>query len=716
MTQALTRYQALYQSVRSRRRRPRELTGVDKFVSTLQMRARTRRITPAFLRDQAQQADRLSPQLREMSESAFSTHIDAVREGFARRAGARGEGEDELLRRGLAAVREAARRETGQEAYVVQLMGAMALYHGRIIEMLTGEGKTLTGSIAAALLAWRHRSLHVFTVNDYLALRDAKSREPIYARCGLTVGAIQQEQQPQDRAETYARSIVYGTPKQITADWLRDQIRLTGITSPWAGRAAFSPDGGGDSANSGNDLASASGLWTGGAMVPGLKAALVDEADAVLIDEGVVPLIIAQSRRGDEMAPIYVAADAIAASLVEGDDYTLDRLRRKAELTDDGYDRCLRLFERQHEPIFRATRRAIELVRTALVARACYKRGQQYAIADGRVVIVDEFTGRFLQDRTWEHGLHQAVEAKEQVDISADRETLARLSFQRFFRSYPFLSGMTGTAADATREMETTYQRPVTVIPTNRPIARTQWPERVFRTASAKLDAIAESVLALHNAGRPVLVGTRSIQASEAISRRLTQFNLPHRVLNANFDKDEAAIIELAGVSAPQPAITVATNMAGRGTDIKPDAGALRAGGLHVILSEMHSAKRIDRQFIGRAGRQGDPGSAQIFMSLQDELLDLFAKKTAAAMRSVPVKHTKGGATKIEPNSDDGSELDRALRGGPTPSENELTAVRRRIALWLFRRCQRRAERRDRLLRADVLRQDTWVEKHLFGQ
>lgn len=723
MSQALTRYQALYQSVRSRRRRPRELTGVDKFVSTLQMRARTRRITAEFLRDQAQQADTLAPQLRAMSESSFSTHINAVRESFARRAGARGEGEDELLRRGLAAVREAARRETGQEAYIVQLMGAMALYHGRIIEMLTGEGKTLTGSIAAALLAWRHRSLHVFTVNDYLALRDAKSREPIYARCGLTVGAIQQEQQPQDRAETYSRSIVYGTPKQITADWLRDQIRLTGITSPWAGRAAFSPDGDGD-AGSGNNLASASGLWTGGAMVPGLKAALVDEADAVLIDEGVVPLIIAQSRRGDEMAPIYVAADAMAASLVEGDDYTLDRLRRKVELTDDGYDRCIRLFDRQHEPIFRATRRAIELVRTALVARACYKRGQQYAVADGRVVIVDEFTGRFLQDRTWEHGLHQAVEAKEQVDISADRETLARLSFQRFFRSYPFLCGMTGTAADATREMETTYQRPVTVIPTNRPIARKQWPDRLFRTASAKLDAIAESVLALHNAGRPVLVGTRSIQASEAISRRLTQMNLPHRVLNANFDKDEAAIIELAGQSTPQPAITVATNMAGRGTDIKPDAGALRAGGLHVILSEMHSAKRIDRQFIGRAGRQGDPGSAQIFMSLQDELLDLFAKKTAAAMRAVPVKNTpragsvesSGDAAGAGKGVDDGSELTRALRGIPTPIENELTGMRRRLALWLFRRCQRLAERRDRILRADVLRQDTWVEKHLFGQ
>jgi preprotein translocase subunit SecA len=333
------------------------------------------------------------------------------------------------------------------------------------------------------------------------------------------------------------------------------------------------------------------------------------------------------------------------------------------------------------DPIWRASRRAEELVKQALVARHCYLAGHQYQIVDGRVVIVDEYTGRFLADRSWEHGLHQAVEAKEGVEITADRETLARLSFQRFFRTYPVICGMTGTAADARIEMEKVYSRPVTVIPTHRPIVREKWPSRVFRTSDARWSAVIESIQQLHEQGRPVLVGSRSIEASETIARRLEARGLPHRVLNANFDKEEADLISGAGRHG---VITVATNMAGRGTDIKPTELALKNGGLHVILTEMHAAKRIDRQFIGRAGRQGDPGSSQMFMSLEDELVKLQARRLGAWV-------------------------------GRFGSSLELAGFARQQALAMFRMAQKRAESRARKSRAEVLKQDDWIEKNLPG-
>jgi preprotein translocase subunit SecA len=664
MSQTLTRYNALFDSVRSRRRRAPVPKGLDAIAVRAQVAVRNRKVTLRWLRDQAGRIDALGPEARSLSEAALDDRLTEVREAFVR-----GKHGPELVRRGLALVREVARRQTGEEPFVVQLMAALALYHGRIVEMLTGEGKTLTGSVAAVLLAWRYKHLHIFTVNDYLARRDAQSRAGIYRRCHLPVGAIVQEMDEAARFEAYARSIVYGTPKQITADWLRDQIRLGAQTTAWGGRLAMALGGGEGMA--------------GGPLIPGLRAALVDEADAVLIDEGVVPLIIARSRRADDMGEVYRAAARIASMLDEGPDYAMDPLRRRATLKPRGEHRCDQAFAALDQPIWKAHRRALELVRQALVARHCYLRGHQYQIVDGRVMIVDEYTGRFLPDRNWEHGLHQAVEAKEGVEVTADRETLARMSFQRFFRSYPFLSGMTGTAADATGEMQQVYQRPVMVIPTNRPVARRQWPTRVFRAAAGKWDAVADSIEELHREGRPLLVGTRSIEASEIVSARLTARSLEHKVLNANFDKEEADLIAGAGRGGLDASIIVATNMAGRGTDIKPDAEALKAGGLHVILTEMHGAKRIDRQFIGRAGRQGDPGSAQIFVSLEDELLRLHVRRPAAALRG--------------------------------SGRGELSGAALRAARRLFRLAQRASEARARRGRAGVLRQDDWIEKYLPG-
>jgi preprotein translocase subunit SecA len=661
MSQALTRYQALYESMRARARREQAPQGLDRLAAALRLAWTTRGVTVPWLRAQAQLTDRLEPALKAMGERELDGQIAAVREAMVRTARTR---DDELLRRALAVTREVARRVTGQEAYLVQLMGALALARGRVVQMLTGEGKTLTGSIAAPLIAWQRRHLHVFTVNDYLAQRDADSRAPIYKRCLLDCGAIQQEQDPAQRALIYARAIVYGTPKQITADFLRDQIALRASTSVWAGRSASSATG-------------------TGPLVPGLSAALVDEADAVLIDEGVVPLIIAQARKADAMAEVYRASHAICASLSQGEDYTIDHVRKRADLTPKGRARARALMENRPQPIWRAPRRAEELVRQALVARHCYLRGRQYEIVDGKLALIDEFTGRFLADRQWEHGLHQSVEAKENLEVSADRETLARISFQRFFRSYPFLCGMTGTAADATGELQRVYQRRVLVIPTHRPVARKDLPARIFAGSDARWNAVADEVQRLSRAGRPVLVGTRSVEASQHVARLLTARAIVHRVLNALVDREEAQIVHAAGARAT---VTVATNMAGRGTDIVPDRDALRAGGLAVILTEMHGAQRIDRQFMGRAGRQGDPGSSQMFLSLADELPTLHAPRRLGAAR--------------------------ALAAGAT---GELTGAALRLAMRAFRAAQRASQARDQRLRAEVLRQDDWVDRHLPG-
>ncbi len=664
MSQAVNRYNVLYESLLSRSRRVELPRGLDTIAAWSSMRVRNRGVTRATLLARAQRVDALAREMRNHSDGALDASLGEVREVFVRR---RHDGR--AVERALAMTREVARRETGEEPFAVQLAGALALHSGCIVEMLTGEGKTLTGSVVAPLIAWEHRRLHVFTVNDYLARRDAKSREAIYKRCGVSVGAIQHEQEPGERFEVYSRGIVYGTPKQITADWLRDQIRLGSVRDAWTARAGAAKRGG----------------TGGGPMVPGLHAALIDEADAVLIDEGVVPLIIARSRREDELSGVYRRACEVAAKLDEGPDYEVDHLRKKAELKRRGVDRVALMLADAPEAIFRATRRAEELVRQALVALHCYKRGQQYQIVDGRVVIVDEYTGRFLADRSWEFGLHQAVEAKEGLEVTADRETLARMSFQRFYRTYPFLCGMTGTAADAAGEMERIYSRRVLVIPPNKPVVREAWPMRVFATGVSKWAAIVSSIVELHGKGRPILAGTRSIESSELLSERLEAAGVPHRVLNANFDKDEAELIALAGRGSKHeggPAVTVATNMAGRGTDILLDDEAREAGGLHVILTEMHTAKRIDRQFIGRAGRQGDPGSSQAFVSLDDELIRLHAPKAGALA------------------------LARAGRDELTPTP-QLRA--------LFRHAQRRAESRARRERESVLRQDDWIERYLPG-
>ncbi|MEO1583966.1 MAG: hypothetical protein AAFR96_05255 [Planctomycetota bacterium] len=648
----LTAYAALAATVNARRRARPVRTGADQLVELGALRLRQRKHRLEVLLSRAEAIDAMAADVRAYSEARLHESLMDARSAFLL-----GRADGAVVDRALALVREAASRETGEEAYTVQLAGALALVYGRIAEMVTGEGKTLTGSLAIPLLAWRFRHVHVLTVNDYLAERDAESRSGIYERCGLSAAAICQQHTPAERAERYAGPIVYGTPKEIAADYLRDQIRTGRVDSAWSGWQT---------------------LGNRSPIVPGLHACVVDEADAVLIDEGVTPLIIARAREADDLGPAYSRARELAASLEEPADFVIDRLRKRAVLTPGGADRLREVFAGEQHEAFRVERRGTELVRQALVADRCYVKGQQYELVDGRVVIVDEYTGRFLPDRSWEHGLHQAVEAKEGVEITADRETLARISFQRFFRSYRFLAGMTGTAADAAGEMRRVYARPVTVIPTHRPIARTQRPTRIFSTSEAKWRAIIDSIEAEHSLGRPVLVGTRSVEASVHVSELLDARGLRHAVLNAHHHAEEAQTISQAGEVGR---ITVATNMAGRGTDIKLTADARARGGLHVVLTEVHGARRVDRQFVGRAGRQGDPGSAQTFASLEDDLPTRFAPTLAGLVR------TRG---------------EGAEQGG-------------RLAELAVKIAQRRSESRDRRNRRSVLRQDDWLEKHMPG-
>jgi preprotein translocase subunit SecA len=600
--------QRLWHSLRIRRRQVEQLRGIDATASKWINRIRLARKGTAYLK---QQADKVVAQEKEwagLREGELDLKLMDLRDAFSAR-----EMKEEVICAGFAAIREVAFRETGERPYPVQIMGALGLYLGQIVEMVTGEGKTLTASLAATALGWRRKPVHVITVNDYLAARDAEGRSPIYRRAGLSAVSIVSDTQEGDRGALYQKNVIYITQKELVADWLRDQLKLGRIMNPVSTRWMA---GGRSAANQ--------------ILVPGLFYAIVDEADAVLIDEAVTPLIIAQPRQVDPSSTMYNRAREIAMKLEFPDHYDVQLAKRRCELTPSGRQRATELLTDEDHGIWKAVRRREELIETALTAEHCYIHKVQYQIVEEKIVIVDEYTGRFMNDRQWQHGLHQAVEAKHNLSITADRDTLASLSFQRFFKLYPHLCGMTGTAADASSELEQTYGLPVRIIPTHRPIQRKQLPTQIYANEALKWSAVVKTIQDLHLAGRPVLVGTRSIEASERLSERLSSVALRHQVLNAVHHKEEADIVSKAG----QPgAITVATNMAGRGTDIKLGPGVKEIGGLAVILTERHTSRRVDRQLFGRAGRQGDPGTAQVIISLEDDLLLKYAPVKAKLIK-----------------------------------------------------------------------------------
>ena len=555
------------------------------------------------LRRFARQVEALEPQFISLSDRRLREVAEELRPRLLSASPASPE-----MAVSFALAREAARRHVGMRHFPVQLLGGAAMMDGALAEMETGEGKTLTALLPAITAGLMGRPVHVITVNDYLARRDAEQLAPVYKALGLTVGLVEHGQLPQERQRAYQSDVTYCTNKELVFDYLRDRLAL----GPRRAGTRLLIDA----------------LFKSGIarrhqplLLRGLHFAIVDEADSVLIDEARVPLILSGAEEGGEnAADLYETALEIARRLTFGDDFQLHANEKSAHLTAHGKAEIAR--QAAGLPGLWAIRRGREeLVQHALAALHFYRRDVQYIVADSKVQIVDEYTGRVMPDRSWESGIHQLIEVKEGCPVTERRKTLAQITYQRFFRRYLHLCGMTGTALEPASELFATYGLRVVRIPTNRPLRRTDAGTRLLPTAERKWHAIVESAQAKARAGRAVLVGTRSVEASEHIAQLLGRVGLEPVVLNARQDREEAEIVARAGEPGR---VTVATNMAGRGTDIQLQPAVRAAGGLHVVLTEYHESRRIDRQLFGRAGRQGDPGSYESIVALDDELLRRF--------------------------------------------------------------------------------------------
>lgn len=515
-----------------------------------------------------------------------------------------------LVARSFALVHSATARHLGIRHHREQLMGGLALLEGRLVEMATGEGKTVTAVLAAATMALARVPVHVITVNDYLAERDAAELEAVYQALGLSVGVVLHDHDATTRRRAYSASVTYVANKELGFDYLRDYLSRTRSEREKRRRSGGPSDG--------------------QTVLKGLGYAIIDEADSALIDEARTPLIIA--RTGGEPGLDYAAALRIAHDLTSGEHYQVDHGRRSTELADSG--RTFLADRADAMPgLWRHRRAREEIVEQALAAQHLYQRDRHYILRDDKVEIVDEYTGRVAEGRRWERGLHQLIEAKEGLMPTARDRTAARITYQSLFRRYVRLAGMSGTAAEHATEFVSVYGLEVVRIPTHRPVQRKCLGRALHRTAMARWDAVAKAASREAALGRPVLIGTRSVAASEAVAAALAGHGLPHTVLNARQDRDEANIVARAG---QEGRITVATNMAGRGTDIRLGAGIAARGGLHVILTEFHESPRIDRQLIGRCARQGEPGSWEAIVSLEDELFHSFVPRLRHALSGLP--------------------------------------------------------------------------------
>jgi preprotein translocase subunit SecA len=555
-------------------------------------------------------------------ESEFDKLNDAelLKLGLRLKGRARGgESLDKLAPEAFAAVCVAAKRTIGLRPFDVQLAAGLVLHHGALAEVATGEGKTLIAALPLFLNALTGKGVHLATVNDYLAKRDCEWMGPIYRSLGLTVAALQMTMPDHLRQEAYQCDITYGVASEFGFDFLRDRLRLRS-----AGQGGSVPFW---TAWSGNGQRAAP---LDPRVQRGFNYAIVDEADSILIDEARTPLIISAATRPatDEESVVYLWADDLARKMRIHEHFTFDVKKQKLELTEAG--RYLARWSNPPTgPHSHAMDKLYEHIERALQAHYRFRRDQHYMVHDNKVIIIDEYTGRRMPDRHWREGLHQAVEAKERVPITMAAEHAASITFQSFYKLYKKLAGMTGTAAPNNREFRRVYKLHVVVVPTNRPVIRKQLPDRVFPTEEAKFDAVVEETKKIIAAGRAILIGTRSVEKSERLSEKLTEAGIPHQVLNARQHEREAEIVSHAGEKGR---VTIATNMAGRGTDIKPDPSVIQAGGLHVLGTERHEARRIDRQLAGRTGRQGDPGTCQFFLSLEDELLEALGQRAQAKL------------------------------------------------------------------------------------
>ena len=546
--------------------------------------------------------DALEPEMQKLSDEELKEKTKEFKERLAK-----GETLDDLLPEAFAVVREAAVRVLGMRHYRVQMVGGIILHQGRIAEMKTGEGKTLVSTLPAYLNALTGEGVHIVTVNDYLAKRDAEWMGKVHEFLGLTVGVVLNQMDNDERRAAYNCDITYVTNNELGFDYLRDNMVI----------------------------------YKEQLVQRGMKYALIDEVDSVLIDEARTPLII--SGQSEKSTKLYEACDILARQLERGEasgeftkmnaimgedieetgDFIVNEKEKNINLTEDGVKKVEKFFHIENL----ADPENLEIQHNVILAlRAHYLmfRDQDYVVKDDQVMIVDEFTGRIMPGRRYSDGLHQAIEAKEHVKVKRESKTLATITFQNFFNKFEKKAGMTGTALTEEKEFRDIYGMDVIEIPTNRPIARIDHQDAVYKTKKEKFKAVVEEVKKAHEKGQPVLVGTITIETSELISGMLKREGIPHTVLNAKFHEQEAEIVAQAGQHG---AVTIATNMAGRGTDIKLDEDAREAGGLKIIGTERHESRRIDNQLRGRAGRQGDPGESQFFISLEDDLMRLFGSE-----------------------------------------------------------------------------------------
>ncbi|NQU24042.1 MAG: preprotein translocase subunit SecA [Candidatus Nealsonbacteria bacterium] len=518
-----------------------------------------------------------------------------------------GEPLSRLLVEGYALVREAGRRTINMRHFDVQLLGGIAIFNRSIVEMQTGEGKTLTATLPLYIYALSGKGAHLATVNDYLARRDADWMAPIYKALGMTVGVVETQMSQPQRRKAYACDVTYGTAKEFGFDFLRDRLLLRRI-------------GEGQTDLLGGMLRAGQGASNEKPVQRDPYFALVDEADSILIDEARTPLIIAAMPTEEQRieAECYRWCSEVVPQFEEDEDYEYDHEKRSVELTREGR-RKARLLPTPEDLDTVGMVNIYQYLERAIMVGREYHLDRQYVIRDGEIVIVDEFTGRLAEGRKWREGIHQAVEAMAGVEVTVATGQAARITIQDYFQRYDKLGGMTGTAMPSARELRKIYRCHVMPIPTNRPCIRQRLPERIVGTTDAKWAAIVEEICELHAQNRPVLIGTRSIDKSEILSKLLKASGVEHQVLNANQIAEEAEIVERAGLRGK---VTVSTNMAGRGTDIKLGDGVDELGGLHVICTEMHDAGRIDWQLRGRCARQGDPGTYRQYLALDDDLLE----------------------------------------------------------------------------------------------
>ncbi|MBW1647911.1 MAG: preprotein translocase subunit SecA [Deltaproteobacteria bacterium] len=526
-----------------------------------------------------EQINQLEPQTAKLDDAALKARTAAFRQRLDN-----GEPLDGLLPEAFATVREASRRTLNMRHFDVQLIGGVVLHRGMIAEMKTGEGKTLVATLPCYLNALTGRGVHVVTVNDYLAQRDTEWMGQIYRFLGLSVGTVVHGLDDRERKEAYGCDITYGTNNEFGFDYLRDNMKFEReslVQRP-------------------------------------LHYAIVDEVDSILIDEARTPLII--SGPAERSTDLYYQANRIIPQLRRDQHYIIDEKARSATLTEEGVARAEALLgvENLYDP---SNIEILHHVHQALKAHSLFKRDVDYIVKNGEVIIVDEFTGRLMPGRRYSDGLHQALEAKEGVKIENENQTLATITFQNYFRMYDKLAGMTGTADTEAAEFKKIYDLEVAVIPTNKPMIRTDYPDVIYKTRREKFNAVIEEIADLHRKGQPVLVGTVSIDVSEMVAEQLKKRGIPHTILNAKNHEKEAEIIAMAG---QRGSVTISTNMAGRGTDIVLGPGVVELGGLHIIGTERHESRRIDNQLRGRSGRQGDPGSSRFYLALEDDLLRVF--------------------------------------------------------------------------------------------